>query len=317
MTESRALQIFLEAIKTEATKTAYIYWLNKYMEWRQARSYEELVQDSLQNVQRHLEDYLLEIKEKQTPRGTIEAMLYPLFLFYQMNDFIINTKKIKKLFPSQIKKVGGQAYQTKQVAKILVTLGRKHKLKAFRNKAIIHFIAASGCRVGAIPDITLDHIRKVKNSYYVKIYAGTNSEYVTFLTPEASQSLDRFLQKRKELGHNLTPNSKLFDIKYSALRAMITRTVKKSQVVNKQPNGRFDIPSAHGLRKRWNTQLKQVDAINPILIEKIFGHNVIALDQNYLKPTPERLHEEYRKGEKVLTIFKDYNKTQDETVRLQ
>lgn len=303
MNEPRPFKIFIEAIKTDATKKAYVYWLKKYMEFRQISEYTELLQADLKTVQTQIEDYLIHLKEKATPKGTIEAMIYPLFLFYQMNDYSINTLKIKKLFPAPIKKVGGAAYDTKHVSKILVTLGRKQKLRILRNKAIIHFVAASGCRVGAIPDLKFADVVKSKSRYYIKIYAGTPAEYITFLTKEASDCLTKYLEKRLKDNGPINPTDSLFDIRYDAVRAMITRLVKKAKVVTKQENGRFDIPAAHGLRKRWNTTLKSTTA-NPVLVEKIFGHNVIALDENYLKPTPERLLQEYKKGERDLTIFR-------------
>lgn len=305
----RSMVMFFEAKsmkKSEFTKNQYHYWLKRFMVWRNIQDPDQLLIGADIENQRHIENYILFLKNKGHTLAMINAAIYPIFLFYFMNDVILNKTKIINLLPIQTIKTGGGAYDTNRVKIILETLGRRQALKVLRNKAIIHFIAASGCRVGAIPDLKFADLTKIKNTYQVKIYAGTKSEYLSFLTPEAANALDKYLVKR-ELEENIMPESSLFDIKYGALRAMITRLVKKAGVV-KKIDKRFDIPSAHGFRKRWNTELKAEKDLNPILIEKIFGHNVIALDENYNKPTPERLFLEYKKGIKALTIQRHANK---------
>ena len=64
-------------------------------------------------------------------------------------------------------------------------------INQIRNKAIVHFIASSGVRVGAIPDLKLRHIRDMPlDCKSILVYEDTIEEYQTFLTPEASKSLD-------------------------------------------------------------------------------------------------------------------------------
>ena len=61
---------------------------------------------------------------------------------------------------------------------------------------------------------------------------------------------------------------------------------------------RHDIAIIHGIRKRWNTIMKNNQEINPLMSEKMFGHNsrTIPLDTVYHKPTLEILFKEYQKA---------------------
>ena len=77
---------------------------------------------------------------------------YPLQSFFEANDVDLKWKKIKKLFPQKIKLSGDEAYSDVDVKKMLdyaITI---------RNKALIHFLASSGVRIGTIPDLKLKHL---------------------------------------------------------------------------------------------------------------------------------------------------------------
>ena len=56
------------------------------------------------------------------------------------------------MFPEKIKKSGSLAWDTKDIQKMLKVA------KSKRNKALIHIMASTGCRVGSLPDLKLKHI---------------------------------------------------------------------------------------------------------------------------------------------------------------
>ena len=243
-----------------------------------------------------------------------------------MNRVILNEKIIKNLArpterEERAEKRKRQAYTTEDVKAILQAIDlskiKKHKrwfYKKPRAKAIIYFFASTGCRLGAINDLKVKDLSKIENCYAVNFYSySEKSKYIGFLTPEASQFLDEYLATRKDL----TEDSKLFDLSYSAIRKILSRLVKKARVggVTKitidtrlpkklEPREFLDIPAVHGFRSRWNTIMKLNKDINPIMIELIMGHKPkIALDTNYFRPTKENLYLEFKKGIEDLTIF--------------
>jgi len=71
-----------------------------------------------------------------------------------------------------------------------------------RNIALIHFFASTGIRPYALQDpiLRLKHLVKMdyENSYCygIKVYDESKFGYWAFLTPEATQSLDRYLDSR-------------------------------------------------------------------------------------------------------------------------
>lgn len=320
ITETRALIIFLDSIKTDSTKANYVYWLNRYLEWKKAENHDELLKDGQDKIQTDIEDYVMKMKSDHKSKSTIKISLYALFHFFMMNRIILNEKLIKKLLPEEDSKKR-QAYSNEDVKAILsaieVSKIKKHKRWVFRKpraRAIIHFFASTGVRLGSIPDMKFGDIEKFQDDCYcVKVYANTRYEYLTFLTPEASFFLDEYLATRDDL----TKDSSLFQMSYPAIRKLITRLVIKAKITpvttktqkdyfSEQSSTRLflDIPVVHGFRSRWNTIMKSNNTINKSMIESMMGHqSSIALDESYFRPTRENLFAEFKKGIQALTIF--------------
>ncbi|MBL7002123.1 MAG: site-specific integrase [Nitrosopumilus sp.] len=320
--ESRALDIFLGSLNTDSTKKNYLYWLDRYMEDNKFTSYDELASQTPEKIQTDIENYVMNLKRMRSTKAMVSATVYSLFHFFAMNRVILNEKIIKKLLPEQELKVGGAAYSTEDIRKIILAIDdtkiKKHKRWYYRkplSKALVLTLASSGMRLGAIPDLQYQDLEPIEDTYSIRVYARTRHEYITFITPEARLALDDYLTKLK-----LKPDTCFFGLNYDALRLSLYRLVKKAKVSTvtvheltrldkewnphiKNPRHRLDIPTVHGMRKRWNTILKSDSTINTALIEMMLGHTAIRLDEAYLKPTRETLFNEYKKGITALTVF--------------
>ena len=78
---------------------------------------------------------------------------------------------------------------------------------------MIHFLACTGIRPGAIADpvIRLKHLFDMPyGCKAIRIYDGSKSCYWAFLTPEATKALDDYIKSRKFNGEEITPESILF-----------------------------------------------------------------------------------------------------------
>ena len=96
--------------------------------------------------------------------------------FFETNDIELRWKKIHRLFPAKIKKTGGKIWTIEDI-QIMVS-----SVRNLRQKAIIHFLAASGVRRGAIPDLKLKHLKEMRHGYRsVLVYEGSLEEYTTFI----------------------------------------------------------------------------------------------------------------------------------------
>jgi len=319
--KSRPLEIFLSTLKSESTKSNYRYWLEKYMEYCHVKSFDGLLRYSPEVIQTNIENYVMELRRIRATRSLVKATIYALFHFYAMNRVILNEKIIKKLLPEGDSRGGGQAYSDEDVRKIILAVDqtriKRHKrwyVRKPRARAIVHVFASSGMRLAGLVELKLQDIEPIEDCYKIAVYAGTRDEYTTFITPEARKALDEYLAVRKE-----TSDNSLFGMSYDAVRTCLYRLVKKANVSpitvhkltwydrekynRKNPIHRLDIPTVHGFRKRWNTVVKSNKEINPNLVELMLGHSLIKLDESYLKPSTEKLFEEYKKGISDLTLF--------------
>ena len=70
---------------------------------------------------------------------------------------------------------------------------------------------------------------------------------------------------------------------------------------------RYEIMSAHGFRKRFNTIVKMRSDVNINLAERLLGHSrTIKLDNNYFRPTVVQLFTEYLKALPDLMVDEKY-----------
>ncbi len=318
MNSQRSILLFEQAIKSEATKKAYLFQLNKFLKFYHIKDLDSLLKIAIEKLQQMLEDYLFELK-KEHSSASIQLAFYAIELFFSMNDVVLNFKKLRKMFPASAKKAGMKAYTTKDVQKIIsVSNSRKHK-------ALVLFLSASGIRIGAIPELRLKHMRDMPlDCKALTVYPESKDEYITFLTPETCEALDDYLEERRKDGEHLNPESPIFRSDYNkvgigkaiplskpASTGIIYRLISKAQTNRqKQTSNRYTIQGAHGFRKRFNTILKSNNDVNSNLAERIMGHSqTIRLDNSYLDPSIERMFEEYVKVIPELSI--------DEAVRLK
>jgi len=186
-----------------------------------------------------------------------------------------------------------------------------------RTKALILFLASSGCRVGVIPELKLKHITDIENCKQILCYAESKEEYTAFMTPEASKAFDDYLEERQQDKEKLKPESPAFRKTYvlgsfpadtmetGTVRNAISITLKD---VSKTKTGtRFNIPILHGLRKYFNVALKSRHNCNLSLCEKMMGHSVtIPLDNHYGTFSNEAIFEEYKKAIPELSISNEW-----------
>jgi len=302
----RCFVMFLQALGSDSTKEIYKHQLDRFLAWNKTNDYDDLLKADEKSIQRNLEDYLIYLKDNFSA-NYIPSIIAPIELFYIMNEVNLNTKRLHKMFPTKTKKGGYGHYTKSNIYSMLENTSKK------RTKALILFLASSGCRVGVIPDLKLKHITNHEDCKQVLCYADSKEEYVTFMTPEASKAFDDYLEERQQDNEKLKGESPAFRKSYvigstpaetmheSTVRNAIVITVK--DVSKSKTGNRFNISTLHGFRKYFNVMLKSRHDCNLSLCEKMMGHSVtIPLDNHYGTFTTEQLFEEYKKGVPELII---------------
>jgi len=232
--QQRSLHIFSHSIKSEVTKKVYLQNLEYFRKFCKLKDFDSILKVEPKQLDGMIQDYVISLKSQISP-NSIPTRIYPIQTFFEVNDIEINWKKIRRLFPPRVKLSGAKAWTTQEIRLMLEVSGE------IRTKALIHFLASSGVRIGAMPGLRLRHLAEMPlGCKSVTVYAEDPEEYYTFLSPEASKYLDLYLEHRKNDGENLSPDSSVFRTKYSigigkvvplserAMRTIIQRTQRKA-----------------------------------------------------------------------------------------
>jgi len=312
----RSLRLFQNSVGSQETAKHYKWYLDRFIQFYKLRDYDSMLKMEQKQIQIMVEDYVMDLKNKVNP-NSVPSYTYPILTFFDANDIELKSKKIKRLFPTEVKKAGRKAYTTDHIKKML------EHTPDLRNKCIVLFLASTGCRIGALSDLKINNLSIMPNDCKsVVIDEDSKDEYFTFLTPEVSEILQRYFAKRKSDGEYIDDNSPVFRRKYRlgiekirpmtthAIQSVVLRALRKAGLRTEKKNGRYEIPMDHGFRKRFTTILKSNKDIPIALAERLAGHKVyidergnkIQLDGAYLTPELSVLFEAFKKAVPELMI---------------
>jgi hypothetical protein len=160
------------------------------------------------------------------------------------------------------------------------------------------------------------------------VYEGSDSEYVTFLTPAGAKAVDRYIEARTMAGEKVTANSPLIRDAFDSVNvgqpkpvtlgaldmafARLTRSVGIRPKEKKEEEGRkkrrrqdrHDIMLFHGIRKYVNHALVNAGC-NMIAKELLIGHAAPGLEGSYLRPTEGELLTEFVKAIPALSLSQE------------
>ena len=326
-----------ESNLSDATKKDYDFRLGLFYRFSPIKSDDELIDCPSNELQKILVSYvrhlIKRVNDDELSANTVPKMFrgirWLLNSNYREND--IKWKPIEALYPKSVKRSGYKAWSTEQVGLMLENTGLA------RNKAIIHFQASTGARVG-IHDhpLLMKHLTMMEwnghGCYAVLLYADSDetveekdlrdkqddvqsgNSYWSFLTPEATDYLDRYFDERKRAGESFNQDTPIFvkdetrshldsiqlsDVNVTSILFRIIKDIPELKRIKK--GRRHDVQINHGFRKRMNTILKLESNVNSNITEKILGHKN-GLDGVYLAPTRQECFKEFVKGISQLTI---------------
>lgn len=296
--ESRCKLLFNESIKSKYTKKNYESHLKQFGQFIQIENMDELLKIPIDDLQRLLENYLIHLKCITNPNN-IPSKFQGIRHFCIMNRIVVDWGILYKMFPQKQKTHNFRSYTADEIKKMLENI---HNL---RNRALIHFLASTGARIGVFDhQLSIKHMKNMPDSCIaVKLYAGHVEEYWSFLTPQASKALRTYHQHCQKTIDMLNANTPIFALSnfsnkqlgWSGARSIIYRIVSKNIVTRNQHGNRYDVQINHGFRKRFNTILKLNGTVNYNIAEKLMGHKN-GLDNVYFTPTINELFNEFRKA---------------------
>ena len=136
--------------------------------------------------------------------ATIQFLVAPIFTFYQLNDILLNRKKVSKYLGEYKRVVKDGAYTTEQIAQVLQNAD-------ITNANYYIIISKTGARIGVFLVLIWGILQKYPSYglYKIVFYEGTNNEYYTFTTHECASSVDNWLLYRQRCGEKIAFNDEL------------------------------------------------------------------------------------------------------------
>jgi hypothetical protein len=322
---------FINAVKAPATKAAYELSLKRYLNHIKKTSTDDLLVNA-QNprlIESQIIDYIMSLKKSGVLYRTIQFLIAPIFTFYQLNDVLLNRKKVSRYLGEYKRAVKDRAYTSEQLLTALQTADARMRM-------ILLILSSTGARIGSLPDLVLGNLTKLPayGLYKIDFYEGTNHEYYSFTTREAAAGIDSYLSYRQRCGEKITFNEKTqtwepydaplirltFDfndmlkvrsprpISLLGLRELLTkhlircgiRQVEHPTAPTSTRRVRKSVSLTNGFRKHVISTFIEAQ-LNHEIRELLVDH-ATQLDQNYFRPTEDQVLQEYLKAESLLTI---------------
>lgn len=257
------------------------------------------------------------LRKKKLSPATTNLRLTAMRSFLDYEGVMLNWKRIRSVAPAHKTAAHDRAPTAAEIRKLL-------EVSDLRERAVILVLVSSGCRVGALPGMRLSDLEFLDGGIgRLRIYRGEAEEYYAFITTEAAEAVQAYLDARRRTGERLKPESPLIrdawdfhwngvpseikaqrvapdvahPIERAALQTTVTRLWKKAGVRNAGDGRPFK--ALHGFRKYFKTSFPA--SACPLHgqndVEVLMGHFL-----SYHKPAPEHLEEVYRRALPALLI---------------
>lgn len=283
--------------RSENTKKTYLKGLVKFVVYKQIQNLDSFINEvrQKQNQNEIVKDFGVYLAGKNLAPKTVAAWLSSLKKFFSANGLTVNVD-----IPLKIFNVHEDILPNKEdLKKILLEVD-------LRMKVIITILASSGIRVGELHNLRLGDIDLSKEIPSVKIKgigAKERKSRITFISIEAKNFLQEYLNQRKSLGEELNENSPVIaredgkPMSYQNIHYLLEKVFRK---YSKKVGKRYSL-HAHCLRKWFKTQLISGGVPAPI-VDRLTGHSRY-LANEYELYTEDQLREWYSKGMKHVTIL--------------
>jgi len=324
--EGKCIKLYRSAIRSPHTRDPYERRLAGFLRWygKDCDSFVADARADKSSMELKLIDFIEEKKKlvdkKQYSAGTISGYMKSVKLLLDMNDVVLNWKKVRRTMPPERRYAQDRICTIEELRKIIANSDN-------RIRALTFVMLSSGIREGAVEYLKVKHLMPVTIKGEIvagklRVYAGEPEEYISFITKEAYDAVQEYLQFRELHEDHVTPDSPLFRDKFDST-ARIFRyhysTVKRDEpkpmnsfTINKDYNRLFyrlgfrkekkrrHEFTVHGFRKWFKTTAERA-GMKPIDVETLMGHST-GISDSYYRPTETDLLNSYLAIEPHLRI---------------
>jgi integrase len=346
-------QSVIESTRTHKTRINYISKLRGFCQYLKLPGNEVdriLFDGDVKLIQNTVIDFIKYLKTEKGIESSLTLQSYIIGVRYFYDNALemplqINWRKVYRFIGEHQRKVVDlRPYTREEIAKLLEVASDD------RERLIVLLMCSTGMRKGALPGLRIGDIKRIPepNSlpkiYEIIVYRGFKSEYICFMTPETSETLEKYLEFRRRFGEKeMTSKTPLirnsFDISDSSrIRAAHPRKIKGGVIENIMlklaykaglrekkntgeqnviaPKVMYEASACHSLRRFFDTECTKA-GMKLINIELLMGHKT-GLKHCYYKPKKSDLIEDYMKAVDALTISPEYKlRTRVNTLELE
>ena len=209
----------------------------------------------------------------------------------------VNWKKIMRMLPP-VRRVARDRSPTKEEIRAALEGADQ------RGRALLLVLASSGIREGAVPGLRLHDYERTTGTLVV--YRGEPEEYTAFVSPEAMDALEKYLNRRCRNGETLGQEVPLFCRKdggplgTSAIRAIVQKMWVDAGIRKREKTWSLkEFKAVHGLRKFFKTYAPRGMAPETADrdVETMLGHAT-----PYYRPSMDHLLAQYARAVPSLSV---------------
>jgi integrase len=321
--EDDAYRNFINSLKSAQTRRTYSICLKIYLKYCNIEEPNKLLKNDIKLIQADIIEYITSPHVSALAYSTKYLYFSVLKHFYEMNDMVLNWKKISRYLGENERVVDDRAYSREEIQRMLAVAD-------VRGKVIVLLLCSTGMRIGALESIFIGNLRKIEQHgiYQIKVYEKSRFSYTCFCTPECASSIESYLDYRKRCGEKLKPNAPLLreqfdkndDIHCQHPKALTVHTLSRlltdllitagirtrEPIMEGESNRiRKDVMLSHGFRKFTNTMMVKAN-LNLVVKEKLIGHSSFGLEKSYFRPDESLLISQYLQAAPYLTISSEH-----------
>ncbi len=136
--------MYFSSISLPYTQRSYRTYLQKYLKLYGIKRVSELLTKDHKEVEKQIIEFIISSKENGMKRGAISNSVSPVLSFCKINDIMVNTTKVNKFMPAQVKSKRTYGYKHEQIQKLL-------DIADERMRAVILILCSTGVRIGSLP----------------------------------------------------------------------------------------------------------------------------------------------------------------------
>lgn len=294
-----------EGVKSDYTKQVYKDSFNRFLRHIKVHDLQVLIDFGPKVLEQMIIKYVIHVRDIKNPplsRGSIQAECGVIYHFCEMNDIVLNKKKISRFFPPDESAHDDRLYTGEEMQLILSECNK-------REKVIILLMVSAGIRIGAISKLKVGHLQPIINEYSTfKIIVDKYSKYATYWTTcnyECAMAIREYLEQRNKQGEgpvkDISPLIRehrdpkdIFrmktprQVKDAAIRYTVREVLKRSGVYTKKKQ---EIMMSHAFRKNFKTVCEE-SGMKSLYVEMLMGHKE-ALVKSYMRPKDAEIIQGY------------------------